>query len=70
MHMDVLDCDFLLTLAAVTIEHIEQQCVGAGELVRLAQIIAPPLERLLADHGTPIAFHGGDLFFSASFTLC
>ena len=29
MHMDVLDCDFLLTLAAVTIEHVEQQYVGA-----------------------------------------
>jgi len=29
MHMDVLDCDFLLTLAAVTIEHFEQQYVGA-----------------------------------------
>jgi hypothetical protein len=35
--VDVLDCDLLLALTAMTIESIEQHSVGAGELVGLVQ---------------------------------
>jgi len=30
MHMDVFDRDFLLTIAAMAIERIEQHRIGAG----------------------------------------
>src|SRR5215472_15810106 len=64
MYMHVLHRDLLLSFAAVAIERIEQSRIGARELVRLAQVLAPALERLFADHGAPIAFHrnvmGGD----------
>ena len=35
--------------------------MGAGKLVRLAQALAAPLERLLGDHGTPVALHSGGI---------
>ena len=49
--VDVLDRDLLLALAAVAVERIEQEGVGARELVGLAQVLAAPLERLLVEHG-------------------
>ena len=33
--------------------------IGAGELVGLAQVLAPAFERLLTDHGAPVAFNRG-----------
>jgi len=62
--VDVLHRDLLLAFAAVAIERIKQHRVSAGEFVGLAQILAPSLERLFAEHGASIAFHrsvmGGD----------
>ena len=55
----MLDCDALLTLAAVTVEGFGQSRVGSGELVRLGQVLAPCFEGLLAKHRTPVALHGG-----------
>ena len=47
MHIDVFDRDFLLALlAAVAIERIEENRVGAGQLVRLAEVIAAGLPKL------------------------
>jgi hypothetical protein len=46
MHMDVLHRHLLLALAAIAIERVKQHRIGAGELVCLAQIVAPALERL------------------------
>src|SRR5438270_10333486 len=57
--MDVFDRDLLLTLAAVAVERVEQRRIGAGKLVRLAQVFAAPLECLLKEHGAPVALHGG-----------
>ena len=51
MHMDVFHRDLLLALAAMMIQRIEQHGIGPGKLVRLAQVLASPLERLLANHG-------------------
>jgi hypothetical protein len=59
MHVDVLDCDALLTLAAVTVEGFGQSRVGPGELARLGQVLAPIFEGLPANHRTPVALHGG-----------
>jgi hypothetical protein len=44
----VLHRDLLLALTAVAIERFEQDRIGTGKLVRLAQVLAAPLERLLA----------------------
>ena len=57
--MDVLDRDFLLPFPAVPVERIKQYRVSARQLVGLGQILAVPFERLLANHGAPIAFHCG-----------
>ena len=57
MYMDVLNRDLLLTLATVAIERVDQQSIGAGELVRLVEIFATALERLFVDHGASVAFH-------------
>src|SRR5216683_1957250 len=59
MDVDVLDCDALLTLAAVTVEGLGQSRGGPGELVRLVQVLAPTFEGLIANHRTPVALHGG-----------
>ena len=55
----MLHRDLLLALAAVAIERFEQRRIGARELVRLGEVLAPALEGLLADHGAPVAFHRG-----------
>ena len=39
MDVDVFDRDLLLTLAAVAIERIKQDRIGAGKPVRLAQVL-------------------------------
>ncbi|MGE0775513.1 MAG: hypothetical protein AB7L36_10825 [Sphingomonadaceae bacterium] len=57
MDVDVLHRNLLLALAAVAIECLEQRGEGAGELVRLGEVIASALEGLFADHGAAIAFH-------------
>jgi hypothetical protein len=57
VNMNVLDRDFLRALAAVAIEGFQECCVCPGELVRLAKVFPPPLERLLADHGAAITLH-------------
>ena len=57
--VDVLDGDLLLALAAMAVQGFEQRGVGAGEPVRLVQVLAAALERLLAEHGAPVAFHRG-----------
>jgi hypothetical protein len=59
MHMDVLDRDLLLTLAAMAVKRVDQSRVGASELVGLVQVLAPALESLFCDHGAPITFHRG-----------
>jgi hypothetical protein len=59
MDVDVLHRDLLLALAAMAVKPIEQQRIAAGELVRLAQVLAATLESLFAEHGAPVAFHGG-----------
>jgi hypothetical protein len=59
MDVDVLDCDALLTFAAVTVEGFDQSREGPGELVRLIQVLAPIFEGLPANHRTPVALHGG-----------
>ena len=59
MHVDVLHRDLLLSLATMTVQGIEQHGISPGKLVRLAQVLASAFERLFADHGAPIAFHGG-----------
>ncbi|MGZ3320196.1 MAG: hypothetical protein ACXU9C_04355 [Xanthobacteraceae bacterium] len=41
--MNVFNGDFLLAFAAVTVEGVKQHGVGAGQLVRLRQVLAPPL---------------------------
>ena len=46
MHMDVLDRDLLLTLAAMAVKRVDQSRVGASELVGLVQVLAPALESL------------------------
>jgi hypothetical protein len=62
MHVDVLDCDTLLALAAVTVEGVGQRCIGAGELVGLVQVFAPRLEGLLLIGARPgRCFPLGDL---------
>ena len=61
MHMDVLNRDLLLTLAAMAVKRFDQGRVGASELVGLVQVLAPALESLLCDHGAPITFHRGVL---------
>jgi hypothetical protein len=47
---DVLHRDFLLTLAAMPIERFEQYGICPRQLVRLGEVLTPPLERLLAEH--------------------
>jgi hypothetical protein len=59
MHVDVLHRDLLLALAAMMVQGVEQHGIGPGKLVRLTQVLASPLKRLLANHRAPIAFHGG-----------
>ncbi len=54
----LLDRDLLLPLAAVAIECIQQEGIGTGKLVRLAQVLAMSLECLLGEHGAPVALHG------------
>jgi hypothetical protein len=55
--VDVLHRDLLLALAEVANESFEQGGEGAGELVRLGEVLATPLECLLAEHPAPVAFH-------------
>jgi hypothetical protein len=43
----------------MAIERIKQHGRGAGQLVGLAQVLAPALEGLLTNHGAPVAFHRG-----------
>jgi hypothetical protein len=57
--VDALDRDLWLTVVAVVIERFEQRGVGARKLVRLTQVLPSVLGRLFADHGAPVAFHGG-----------
>jgi hypothetical protein len=57
MDVDVLHRDLLLTLPAVAVECVEQHGVGAGELVRLGEALAPALKGLLTDHAAAVAFH-------------
>jgi len=57
MDVDMLDRYLLLALAAMLVEGVEQCRPGAGELVRLVEVLASALEGLLADHGAAVAFH-------------
>ena len=57
--MDVLHGDLLLAFAAMTIEGVEEQGIGAGEFVGLVQGLTMAFERLLLDHSAPVAFHRG-----------
>src|SRR5215469_9800656 len=59
MDINVLDGDALLTLAAVSVEGLGQSREGAGEFVRLVQVLAPTFEGLLTDHRAPVALYGG-----------
>jgi hypothetical protein len=42
MDVHMLDRDLLLTLATVAMERVKQDCVGAGELVGLGEVLARP----------------------------
>jgi len=57
--VDVFNSDLLLPFAPVSIERLEQRCVGSGELVRLIQILSPAFKSLLSKHRAPITFHRG-----------
>ena len=57
VHMDVLNCDLLLALSAMSIERIEQTGVSPGQFVGLGQVFSMTLERLLAEHGAPVTLH-------------
>jgi hypothetical protein len=59
--VDVLDGDLLLAVAPVPVQGLKQGGVGAAKFVRLGQALAPALDRLLADHGAPVAFHRGSM---------
>ncbi len=59
MDMNMLDRDFLLTLATMAVQRFKQGGVGSGKLVRLGEVFAPSFQRLAAKHGPPVAFHGG-----------
>ena len=50
MHVDVLDGDPLLALAAVTVKGLGQRCIGAREFVRLVEALASTFEGLIAKH--------------------
>jgi hypothetical protein len=54
----MLDSHLLLTLAAMMIECVQQRREAPGELVRLVQVLPPPLEGLFANHGAAVALHG------------
>lgn len=41
------------------IERVQQHRIGAGQLIGLAQVLAPAFERLLVDHRPSVAFHRG-----------
>ena len=53
----MLDRHLLLALAPMLVQGIEQCCPGSGELVRLIEILSPPLKGLLGKHGAAVAFH-------------
>ena len=57
--VNMFDRDFLLAFSAMTVESIEQHCPGSGKFVRLAEVFASSLERLVADHRSAVAFHRG-----------
>ena len=57
--MDMLDSHLLLAFAAMTIECVEEQGIGPGKFVGLAQGLTMAFERLLLDHSAPVALHGG-----------
>ena len=59
MHVDVLDGDPLLALAAVTVKSLGQRCIGAREFVGLVQALASTFEGLIAKHRAPAALHSG-----------
>ena len=59
MDMNVFDRDPLLAFAAMAVEGFEQRRIGARQFVGLREILAPPLEGLIADHGPAVAFHRG-----------
>src|SRR5215472_12572838 len=67
MDINVLDGDALLTLAAVSVEGLGQSREGAGEFVRLVQVLAPTFEGLLTDHRAPVALHGGERCIDLAF---
>jgi len=51
----MLDGHFLLALAAMAVQRVEQHGVGPRQLVRLVEIPLASDESLLADHRPPIA---------------
>jgi len=58
MNVDVLNRDLLLAaLASVPVEGLQKRDVGAGELIRLVQVLLPAFEALFPDHCPPIALH-------------
>ncbi|HEY1430477.1 MAG TPA: hypothetical protein VGF39_02440 [Stellaceae bacterium] len=57
VNMDVLDCDALLAFATTTIERLGQSREGPTEFARLVQALAPTMEALPVNRGTPVAFH-------------
>ena len=62
MDVDVLDRDLLLAFAAMTVEGLNQRSMRPRQFVRLIEVLLPPLERLLAQHGASIALHCGVVF--------
>ncbi len=46
---------FLLAFPTMLVQRVEQRRPGAGKFVRLVEVLSPPLEGLLIDHGAAIA---------------
>ena len=59
MHVDVLDRDLLLALAAMSVERIELASRRCGRACWLGSSSRVGPRTSVLDHGAPIAFHGG-----------
>src|SRR5215216_2933617 len=59
MNVNVLHRDLLLSLAPMPVQALQKHSISAGELIGLAQVLAPAFEGLLPGHGAPVAVHRG-----------
>src|SRR3712207_4123420 len=57
VHGDALDHDLLRALTAMAVQSFQERRIAAGELGCLVEVLAPPLEGLVRDHGAAHALH-------------